>query len=550
MLARLTRDEVRLGLLRLRGDLGVAAEPQSTQATAQAHESLSVVADFLERHNENFSPSAAVAALVAECGEEIEPAPQYARRCGKDGAMVAAPAHRRGIALTALHDWLLSLKEPDAGNFNERGWTRDRAAAHAKTMGSTNVAKGGGEGAGGLTKEMIVAACRHLDPNGDGIDLDELTRAFRGARRANAAQLMEHGARAVLAAMCAKLRSKAAADGAAAGGVDAAAAVPDGGADGAAALEAIFLALDTDADGAVTHAELRRALGEAGADEVGARIVVRFLDPNNDGTIDRDELERAFELARHSERVDRDHRAALAAVAAANAHVDAQAARSDGPKPFTEAEMDVMIKGWLDPSGDGLIEFKEFADAIFRARRAKAEEKYIAEGKGTMRRLLERLASVAKPKPLSLKQWFDQMDGAGAASANATVTARELRLGVKAIRKASGVTLLDEGELMALLRFIDKSGEGDVSYKEMTDAVAKLDTPTEAEKIGAMLGDTFERFEAAIKGKQLLTVFRSADKTCRGIITTAELRAEFGTLMAPSGRVRALLACALYDSYA
>ena len=109
-----------------------------------------------------------------------------------------------------------------------------------------------------------------------------------------------------------------------------------------------------------------------------------------------------------------------------------------------------------------------------RARRAKAEEKHILAGKTVLRALIERLGKL----DLTLKQWFDLMDDSGAAKSDATVTTRELKAGLAKVKATRGVLLLSLDEMNTLLRYIDTTGDGDLSYLEVQQAVAKLDVPT------------------------------------------------------------------------
>ena len=210
-------------------------------------------------------------------------------------------------------------------------------------------------------------------------------------------------------------------------------------------------------------------------------------------------------------------------------------------EPFNDAELDKMVK-FLDPSGDGIIEYPELLDGVMRARRQKAEEKAIKEGKAAMRTFIARLAQIG----LTVREWFDAMDGCCGARSDGNVTFRELRLGLSRTEAETGVCLLRDddtstSELMQFVRYIDTSGENDLTYEEVSDALAKLDSLTEAEQLGEHLGDIFERFEHAIKGMRLLGFFRVLDKDRSGSVSTAELRDELAILMQPEGKVRAQL---------
>ena len=370
-----------------------------------------------------------------------------------------------------------------------------------------------------------------MDPNGDGIDLSELTRAFRRSRQRNARQLMESGARVVLAQLCQRLRTD-----------------PSSAASGVAVLEEAFIG---EGGGLCPYdcsrtdtTEVRRVLIEKAGDgpklgEKAIKVVLRFLDPNDEGCdgIGKVELERAVALARRAARVEQQYIDSLDRLARDNARLDEKWIKAGMPPPLTDADIDTMVTKCFDPSGDGMIEFLELYEAVSRARRAKAEEKHILAGKTVLRALIERLGKL----DLTLKQWFDLMDDSGAAKSDATVTTRELKAGLAKVKATRGVLLLSLDEMNTLLRYIDTTGDGDLSYLEVQQAVAKLDVPTASEELGAALGDKFERFEEALKGQRLVGFFGQCDKASRGVITIPELKVGLRALMMPSGRIRAML---------
>jgi hypothetical protein len=117
-----------------------------------------------------------------------------------------------------------------------------------------------------------------------------------------------------------------------------------------------------------------------------------------------------------------------------------------------------------------------------RARRARAEEKYIVQGKAACRAFRDRLAQCGLyggEADGGVAKWFEAMDSSGFSRSDGTLTLRELRIGLANTKERTGVTLLKNDELMHFVRHIDKSGESDLSLSEVQVAIDGLDQLSE-----------------------------------------------------------------------
>ena len=220
---------------------------------------------------------------------------------------------------------------------------------------------------------------------------------------------------------------------------------------------------------------------------------------------------------------------------------EATLARDESLRPFTEPELQALID-FFDVSGDGVIGYAELAGQVFKVRRARAVEKYMADGRRVARKLREALHE----QGWTVEEWFEAMDASGAASSDGTVTSRELRIGLRRLEREEGLKLLaldgDTDEVIMFVRFIDTSGEGDISAVEIEAAFLQLDDPESAQQhLNGEIAVLMARFERAIAGKRLLGFFRNADVRHRDTLTRHDLHRALGQLMRPSGEVRAML---------
>ena len=193
----------------------------------------------------------------------------------------------------------------------------------------------------------------------------------------------------------------------------------------------------------------------------------------------------------------------------------------------------------MDPSGDGAITVTELEAAFRKARRGKAMQGLVEEGK----KLLAKLKGILEKKGLSVEAWFKKMDSAGAAKSDGNCTTRELRLGLKKLSGKSKSDAFSESDILKLVRYMDPSGEGDLSVDEAKDAFERLGKVSEEEVMKKEVGNTMIRLEKFMKekGMRLFDFFKAMDKSGDGDVDIPELTAGLMALSEPSGAVKALI---------
>jgi Ca2+-binding EF-hand superfamily protein len=367
-----------------------------------------------------------------------------------------------------------------------------------------------------ITDDDVNKVVAFMDPNNDGIDSRELEDAFRLVKRAAAAENMEPGAVKCMKILIDRIRRKN------------------------VKLDVLFAELDRSGDGIVSHSEIADWLSSFGVDLDSINSTLRYLDPDNDGDMETDELKSAMRRAEVTvgrieieDKIREEvHEKVKHADAAVRKALDMQ------PDSFTNEEVE-RLATFLDPSNDGEIDLTELESAFRKARRTRAEKGMVVEGK----RLLTRLRNMLKSKGLTVEKWFREMDGSGAAKSDGNCTTRELRLGLKKLAGNDSKHQWSESDILKLVRFMDPSGEGDLSIEEANTAFDKLNTTSEEELIMDQVGDTMIRLENFMKdkGMRLFDFFASMDKSGDGSVSTEELIAGLESLSEPSGAVRALI---------
>ena len=208
------------------------------------------------------------------------------------------------------------------------------------------------------------------------------------------------------------------------------------------------------------------------------------------------------------------------------------------PDSFTEDEIITLVK-YLDPSGDGAITVTELEAAFRKARRAKAMQGLLQEGK----KLLTKLKAILDRKGLNVEAWFKKMDSAGAAKSDGNCSTRELRLGLKKLSGKNKADAFSESDILKLVRYMDPSGEGDLSVDEAKDAFDRLGKVSDEEVMEKEVGNTMIRLEKFMKdkGMRLFDFFNAMDKSGDGDVDVPELTAGLMALSEPSGAVKALI---------
>ena len=360
--SRLSPAEVRHALLRLRGDLCVPTEPPTT-GSPPPRTRRQLVADFFERNDEHFSPSHAVAQFVENVGAPDE----AAVAAGATGARAKVVTLRSSTICVCV--CVCVCVQCQRARLDARARRADAARRAANAYGT--VARGAGTRHGQADQGADRYAVAFMDPNGDGIDLSELTRSFRRSRRRNARQLDgERRARACSRkGVVPELRTDPSS---AASGVAVAREQAFGDLRRPSALRLFEDGHMAASSGRGSSSSGRRpALGDK-----AIKVVLRFLDPNDEGC---DGIGRSSSSAPLRSRAAR--RALSSSTSTArpllrdNARLDEKWIKAGMPPPAHRADIDTMVTKCFDPSGDGMIEFLELYEAVSRARRAKAEEK-------------------------------------------------------------------------------------------------------------------------------------------------------------------------------
>ena len=124
-----------------------------------------------------------------------------------------------------------------------------------------------------LKDDDIDRVIDFLDPNGDGIDCSELEEAFRLIKRSAAAEEMEKGAIKCMKTLMRRMKRKN------------------------QKLDDLFKELDKSGDGIVSHAEIADWLSNCGVQIDDINATLRYLDPDNDGDMETDELASAMRRA-------------------------------------------------------------------------------------------------------------------------------------------------------------------------------------------------------------------------------------------------------------
>jgi len=129
--------------------------------------------------------------------------------------------------------------------------------------------------------------------------------------------------------------------------------------------------------------------------------VIKFLDPNNDGSVDMLELEAAFRLSRKDstlEVVDLEKQAEQ--VKHLNEKLKALNEEKEEESDFTENDIDTVVK-FMDPNRDG-ITTDEFEAGFRSARRARSTKEAEIAGR-------EALTKLEVSERASERKWLRQL---------------------------------------------------------------------------------------------------------------------------------------------
>ncbi|GMH53976.1 hypothetical protein TL16_g01576 [Triparma laevis f. inornata] len=223
--------------------------------------------------------------------------------------------------------------------------------------------------------------------------------------------------------------------------------------------------------------------------------VIKFMDPNNDDSIDLEEFIHAFRRARRSK---------------ASENVQAE-----GKELMLELEQFLIDESFT------LIKWFNLMDASFRRQHFDDSDSEDEED----------------------AQWYP----GGIKPPKVNVHAEEPTGSISALELRKGLTHLgagfDETEIGLIMRFMDPNSDGELSYPEVKDAFRKLHEKTEAEMLEEKVGGILMRIEDFMKekGMRILNVFQEMDEDGSGAVTGDELILGLLRLKEPSGKLKALI---------
>ncbi|GMH65710.1 hypothetical protein TrST_g194 [Triparma strigata] len=223
--------------------------------------------------------------------------------------------------------------------------------------------------------------------------------------------------------------------------------------------------------------------------------VIKFMDPNNDDSIDLEEFIHAFRRARRVK---------------ASENVQAE-----GKELMLELEQFLIDENFT------LIKWFNLMDASFRRQHVDDSDSEDEED----------------------AQWYP----GGVKPPKVDVHAEEPTGTISALELRKGLTHLgagfDETEIGLIMRFMDPNSDGELSFSEVKDAFRKLHEKTEAELVEEKVGGILMRIEDFMKekGLRMLNVFQEMDEDGSGAVTGDELIKGLLRLKEPSGKLKALI---------
>ena len=373
-----------------------------------------------------------------------------------------------------------------------------------------------------VTKDQIDMVMSVLDPNSNGIELEELRLAFHMIKKTNSHALMEQG---VCAAIGFVKRFMSA---------------------NSKSYEDIFESLEQDDKGHVSCEALRDAFsalieeynteeGKAAGETFGEQlaklkadcvnVIEHYLDRTVQGSFLPSKLMTVSKVAEQREKYDM-----LLVKKDGLEHEKSVISRQlqTGDKMSEEAIQKLM--GFLDPNNQGVLEFFSLAEAFRRIRRARAEHHQVAKGKRVMRRLRDVITSCS----MTPEEWFKTMDDQSRSSADGNLTMWELKKGLRQLMLKTSQKPFTETDIQCMVRFMDGGGAGDLSLEDVLDGFSRIDAPSAAEAMELEIGDIIKQVESVLKDRRLIDFFRELDTDKTAKITTKTLHDGLNRLLRPT----------------
>ena len=202
----------------------------------------------------------------------------------------------------------------------------------------------------------------------------------------------------------------------------------------------------------------------------------------------------------------------------------------DPNTPITDEEVKQLM-AFLDPDKNG-ITIDELIAGFREGRKARATAVAEAEGKILLDKVFGKVQSDGK----DLRKWFDEVNGPVSANnkKEPVLDERELKRGFKALKLN-----FSPAEMRTLIRYCDPSGDGDISFGELAEAVDAINKPSRISNFYANAGTVIMQLENHMtKNKmRMIDLFRVVDKDSSGDIDYKELLLGLKQICTSSGPV-------------
>lgn len=149
---------------------------------------------------------------------------------------------------------------------------------------------------------------------------------------------------------------------------------------------------------------------------------------------------------------------------------------------------------------------------------------------------------------LSIDDWFDLMDTSYGEGVGGVVTECELKLGLAKMKFPANFRKFSQSEIVELVRYLDPTGEGDMTIDEVRDAFRDVDCESAADQLRGDVGLSLQRLEKFMKDKgmrmiDLISHFSGIEKGegSDGSMTTVDLKNGLAALVAPSASLQILV---------
>ena len=541
--SRLSENDVVVGLKRLRGDDKIDGMMVYTkQETKALRRAVDKLADFVVQKEVNLSK--ALKAKEAQHGEhhhhdhvKIEDFENFLEACRLDP--FKGEGSTAGFLSGPFDDGSVMSLDQSLGSLGsvETLGTTDTMGTLG-TLGTAGTAETGKYGFSVTDEEGFAAVADFLD-GGDGeIDIKELEEAFRIARRSKQEEEIKLQGERLMKRLRKLLEYKNmtldkfvqlmdSATGKSTSGLS----IGDGNVttrEFTVGLQNMVASLDK------KHKNLRFSSKDIGK-------IVRYIDPSGSGNMSSGMMKAAFFSNETAEelraRIEMEARAENEEEIDPMDVVDTFAEDIIVPKKDGISMDDILLLiSSIDETEDGDVDLAELENIFRTSRRATAQKRLDEKAMKVLRRVKKLMAKLG----LSLEQFFERLDGSGSAAGNGVVSGKELKQGLQILCGEAKVGGFNENDLVFLIRFLDPSGEGDLTIDELVQGMEKAaGIEVEMSGVGGMgeaerkamehrnkVTAVISKLEEFMKGRgmRLSDLFYWLDRSGDGSLSVTELR--------------------------